>query len=584
MLGKKEYIGIALDNRTVDLVKASPDGKKIYLHGFSHQELVVPLDDEEEKKRKSVHAGQIHENADDIFGIDDNGQQADDVMDDLDDLDFDNLDDLDDLDDFDSIDDFDQLEEEEGVEELDLVDEADQPDSNEMLLYNYLSASGNKKNYLGLNIRSGDAIFQFGREANYAQIKKKELKEIVENKLQSVYGEIPSIDQYSYFVRPDGSLSIVSIDKEPASLRLINKVNEMYKTSSTFIRDIMPDEVALTGLYRMNYPNENQGRISCLIQFGASRCRIIFFKGHDVLQVSPVINEGTSNKGFLSTIFSKLLFQLDTGEVPGLDRIILCDNTVGTDAVEFFQKNFPDLDVEEFQLDLDLFEVDEPDLPKMREYTTAIAVAVGASGTVKDLYPELSIIPRYVHDRQKVFQLQWHGILLLIAIGLSPIVLNHFYQGYAEQIQSLEAENTQLQNMIANVNPIVQETEILELTLDAYQEQLMLFQDLSQGNIRWTVSFDEFNRAVNETGGLWITEFRQEGGGIQVQGISLAENRIPALARQFANVTLQNVTRNEVRERNIFQFSMRINNVVADEGLFTPEESRQIMEILESVN
>jgi hypothetical protein len=48
-----------------------------------------------------------------------------------------------------------------------------------------------------------------------------------------------------------------------------------------------------------------------------------FFSGVIMfLQVSPVINEGTSDKGFLSTVFSKILFQLDTGEVPGLDKIV----------------------------------------------------------------------------------------------------------------------------------------------------------------------------------------------------------------------------------------------------------------------
>ncbi len=580
MFGSKEYIGIALDNNYVDLVRARVNGKKIKLLDFIRNDLVVPLDDGSRPGAKNYAGGQDTTEADDIFGIDDETEDAGDT--DLEDLDFDNLDDLDDLDDLEDFDDFDQAEE--GIEELDLVDEADQPDSNEMLLFNYLSSIGKRKHNIGLNIRAGDTVFQFARETNYSKIKGKELKELVENKLHSVYGEIPSTDQYSYFVRPDGSLAITSIDREPASLTLVNKVNDLFKTSSLFIRDIMPDEVALTGLYRQNYPVEDDKKITALVKFGSKRCRIIFFRGHVVEQVSPVIHEGTSDKGFLSTVFSKILFQLDTGEVPGLDRIILCDNTIGMEAVEFFQKNFPDLEVREFQLNQDIYEINEPDLPKIKEFTTAIAIAIGASGLAKDVYPELSIVPRYVHERQKIFQLQWHGMILLIAIGLSPILLNHYYQQYAEEINQLELETNRISNMITDIEPIVQETEMLEEMLAMYQGQLVLMDELSEDNIRWTVSFDKFNQAVQDIGGLWITTFRQASDGLEVQGVSLNENRIPALARQFGHVTLMNVTREEVRERDIFTFTMRINRVVADESLYTPEESREIMEFLESFN
>lgn len=581
MLGSKEYIGIALDNKTVDLVRAKINGKKIQLLDFIRNDLVVPLDEGENPKKKSFsEAGQTAE-ADEIFGIDEERDEGESLE--IEDLDFDNLDDLDDLDDLDAFDDLEEMEEE-GVEELDLVDESDQADSNEMLLYNYLTSIGKKKHNIGLNIRAGDTVFQFARETDYSEIKKKELKELVENKLNSVYGEVPSVDQYSYFVRGDGTLSIASIDREPASLTLINKVNEIFKTSSVYIRDIMPDEVALTGLYRQNYPIDDDSKITALVKFGARRCRIIFFRGREVLQVSPVINEGSSDKGFLSTVFSKILFQLDTGEVPGLDKIVLCDNIVGSEAVEFFQRNFPDLDVTEFELDQNIYDISEPDLPKISQFTTAIAIAIGASGVAKDLYPELSIVPRYIHERQKIFQLQWHGIVLLIAIGLSPILLNHFYQQNAEVIDNLETENTRISNLITQVEPIVQQTETLEEMLAMYQGQLVLMEELSENNIRWTASLDKFNQAVQDIGGLWITAFQQSGEGMTVEGRSLSESRIPALARQFANVTLMNVQREEIREQSTYVFTMTINRVVDDESLYTPEESRRIMEFLEQFN
>lgn len=583
MIGTKDYIGIALDNETVDLARVRVNGKKIQVLDFVRHDLIEPLDQAGNSKTRSLTSDDDLD-ADDIFGIEEDTEGVSET-DDLEEISFEDLDDLDDLSDLNELDDFEGagVDISEADQELDLVDEADLPDSNELLLFNYLTSIGKKKKHnIGLNIRSGSAVFQFVRDHDYTRIKKKELKEIVENKLHSIYGEIPSQDQYSYFVRDDGTLSIVSIDKEPASLNLANRLNDLFKTSSVVIRDIMPDEVALTGLYRQNYPVADETKITALIQFGAKRCRIIFFKGHEVFQVSPVINEGTSDKGFLSTVFSKILFQLDTGEVHGLDRVVLCDNPTGNEAVNFFQRNFPDIEVENFELDPEIYEINEPDIPKVTEFTTALSIAVGASGAAEEFYPTLSIVPRYVHDRQKVFQLQWHGIALLIAIGLSPIILNHFYQQNAAEIEQLQTEDVRLGSLITSLQPVVEQTQIMEEMLGLYQGQLVLLDELSEENIRWTVSLDAFNQAVQDIGGLWITAFRHSPDGIIVEGVSLNEARIPALARQFGHVTLMNVRRDQHRERDVYLFTMRISRVVTDENLYTPEETRRITEFLES--
>jgi len=581
MIGTKDYIGLALDNETVDLARVRINGKKIHILDLIRHDLIEPLDQAGNGKSRSL-TSDMDLDIDDIFGIDEDSEESVE-SEELEDINFEDLDDLDDLDELSNLDDFEGVDETEETRELDLVDESDLPDSNELLLFNYLTSVGNKKKHnIGLNIRSGNAVFQFARDHDYTRVKKKELKEIVENKLHSIYGVIPSLDQYSFFVRNDGTLSIVSIDKEPASLQLANKLNDLFKTSSVVIKDIMPDEVALTGLYRQNYPLEDETMITALIQFGARRSRIIFFKGHEVLQVSPVINEGTSDKGFLSTVFSKILFQLDTGEVHGLDRVVLCDNSTGSEGVEFFQRNFPGIEVENFILDPEIYEVNDQDLPKIMEFTTALSIAIGASGAAKEFYPTLSIIPRYVHDRQKVFQLQWHGIFLLIAIGLSPIILNHFYQQNTSEIEQLQTEEVRLGSIITSLQPVVEQTQIMEEMLGLYQGQLVLLDELSEENIRWTVSLDAFNQAVQDIGGIWITAFRHTSDGIVIDGVSLNESRIPALARQFGHVTLMNVRRDEQRERDVYLFTMKINRVVADENLYTPEETRRITEFLES--
>jgi hypothetical protein len=130
--------------------------------------------------------------------------------------------------------------------------------------------------------------------------------------------------------------------------------------------------------------------------------------------------------------------------------------------------------------------------------------------------------------------------------------------------------------MITNVEPLVTRSEELSQELASMDEQLSLLQDLNENNIKWTVTLDRFNQAVQNTGGLWITSFRQNEDLIMVDGYSLFQERIPELASRFETVTLLNVRKQEIREREIFSFSMMIRDVVGDPSLFTPQQNPEI--------
>ncbi|MGF1669813.1 MAG: PilN domain-containing protein, partial [Balneolaceae bacterium] len=449
---------------------------------------------------------------------------------------------------------------------------------NEMVLYNYFSNLEEKNHNVCINIPAGSTIFQFVKENDYSNLKKKELTELVEDKLQAIYGEPPHKNNYQFYLRDDGSIVIASLDNEPPALQLINRVNDLY-SGKIFISEVTPDESAMIGLYRDHY-HDDETQITALLKFGPKKCRMIFMLGDQVLQVSPVINEGTESKSFLNTIFSKILFQLDTGEVPGLDKLILYNNTLGDDAVEFFRKNFPDLEIESFQFNSNKFSCPEKLKISLPAFTSTIGIASAAAGVNKDAYPPLSFLPKYLADRQKIFKLHWHGFLLLFLIGASPVFINHHFQNNSRQIDTLRSEISQVQNQIRMVDPIVEQTNDFSNRLAQLQDQIVLLDTLSRGTMRWTVTLNKFNDAVNNVGGMWITNFRQANENLMVEGISLFRNRIPQLAKEFSDVTLLNVRKDEIRGREIFMFNLMIKEVVTDRAAYSPENLQQVRDVL----
>ncbi len=453
----------------------------------------------------------------------------------------------------------------------DIVAETDDSISNEKLVYDYLSSVDSEKKFVAVNVPSGETIFQFLNDLNYSEVKKKELVDIIEDKLYSLYNRPPDEDRYDFEIRDDGTLVIGSLENESPTLSLVNNAGINNK-EKYLISDVTPDESVMMGLYREHYQMDSE-IITALLQVGKTKSRLLFMKGEKLLQVSPIINEGFDDKNYLSTIFSKILFQIDTGEVPGLDQLIIFNNGKGTPVLDFFRESFSELKVEEFVFNEEKVVYGDTLSSTVPYYTTAIGLAEIAARSEITKKIKLSFLPSYVIDQQKIFRLQWHGILLLLLIGLSPIVLNYFYQQNQAQIASLESESAQLTQMITNVEPLVTRSEEISMELSTMQEQLSLLQELNENNIKWTITLDRFNQAVQNTGGLWVTSFRQNEDLIMVDGLSLYQERIPELAARFETVTLLNVRKQEIREREIYSFSMMVRDVVDDPSLFTPQQS-----------
>ena len=577
MFKSTEFIGISLEGDSLKVARVVSEKNQLRLVRVDELTLVEPI-------KRSQSTSILEQETDDtnfedeldadlVFGLEDDNKKEEKKskesdkslsMSDDDDL-FGEID----LDDLDS-DDID------GRKDDLLSQSSDDSITNEKLIYDYLSNVEASRKFVSVNVPAGDTIFQFLSDLNYSDIKKKEVLEVIEEKLFDLYDRKPDVDLYDFKIRNDGTLIIGSVGQESPTLKMVYNAGVKFK-EKFLIRDVIPDESVMMGLYRNHYKMDSE-IITALLQIGKKKSRLLFMRGDQLIQVSPVINEGFDHKNYLNTIFSKILFQIDTGEVPALDQLIIFNNKKGEKVLDFFRSSFSELKIEEFKLNSQKLAYSDSLKEIVPFYSTAIGLACVAAKKEITKKIDLSFLPSYVIDQQKTFRLQWHGIMLLILIGLSPILINYFYQQNSAEIDSLESENNQLTSMITEVNPFVQRSEELSQELSLMQNQLTLLTDLNEDNIKWTVTMDRFNRAVQNVGSTWVTSFRQNEDVLMIDGYSLFKGRIPELAGQFESVTLLNVRKQELRERDIYSFSMMIRDVVEDRSLFTPQQNPGIQQ------
>ncbi|HKJ32066.1 MAG TPA: PilN domain-containing protein [Balneolales bacterium] len=545
-MSKKEFVGIALDGDILKVARVYYSKGKLHLSKMDRITLVDSFD----TKKNNDSSESIDDNsydeleADSIFGIDDditsNGSNG------PNDSDVDNLTDT-------------AVQKDTDILTVADSENAGPVESNEMLIHNLMVGISNKRVDLGLNIPAGSTIFQIVKDQNHLDLKKKELTNIIDSKLESIYGSTKSLDQYAYEVREDGSLVLASNDNELDLLNLVDQSKDLY-SGKVFIDEILPDEASLIGLVRNNYTlGENE--ITGIIQLGQKTTRLIFLRGSQVWLVSPIINEGSQSNHVLSTIFSKILFQLDTAELPSLERIVIANNVLGNKSISFFKKNFPDINVEDLQFDNELISI-EPELKESaRSFTTAIGLAWSAAGYKDEAYKNYSFLPSYVSERQKVFKLQWHGILLLALIALVPIMFNYVYLKNVKKINDLHNEILRTEDQIRDVRPLVIGVKDLSKKYNEINKELNRLDQLSEGSEKWSKSLTLVNDGLKKINSNWLTTLRIVKGGILIQGYSLYRSRIPKITNLFANAQLQDVHISKIRKKKVYKFTIMIRKV-----------------------
>jgi Tfp pilus assembly protein PilN len=442
-------------------------------------------------------------------------------------------------------------------------------ESNASQMAEILNGEDSKSVNIALNIPIGESYFQVVSDINHKKLGKKKTHKELKERVTAYYGQMVSDDQVRYYVRDDGTLFVASIGTSIESLDILDSALPIYM-GKVNVREIIPDEAVLVGLTRANYKLQDQ-QYTCIIHAEDSRTAVLFLQGKRVHTILPVINEGRNNPKFVRTVFSKILFEIDRGKIPTLDQVIITSDTPDEQMGNYLREQFIDIDVEAFQFNPDIFEIDETiEIGELQDHLRAIGVAWAAGAGSESDFPGLSFVPERVLLRQQVFKLGWHGYVLLAIIALFPLVFNYRFQNISTEYDANQQTIDFLDTQIAETKPIADTVDQFMADFNDYSARLGLLDDLSAETQKWSTTLTMVNKSTQEIRSIWIRSLAsQPTGGILIQGSSLSRDRIPMISESFENAVILSVQERDGRP-TVFDFTLLVTKIVADESIFNP--------------
>jgi hypothetical protein len=545
---KKEVSGIVLEKDFLKVATLTVDKDGVTVTSLRRIKLSKPIKEAFQPKPKDLGIDDDFDmdmsGDDEIFGVDDSVSANTVLSDDL-------------------------------VEDWDMSkDTADtfEDDSNAFQVAGFLAEISAKSIVAGLSVPLEQTYLQTVRDIDLKKTGSRKLRKLLKEKLASTYGHEITDDQYSWITTGNSNeLLVGSVERNISVLGLIDEALPIYK-GKVNVRSIQSEETLLMGLVRTNY-ELLEHQYTCIIHVEQSSSHVIFMKGKDFHSILPVINEGAKHTRVPRTIFSKILFEVDRGKIPTLDRIVITGETLEGELLRFLSEQFLDVEVLPFEYDGNKFDVSAMLTDDYRDYLKPIAAAWAASEQVKTDFMPLSLLPKYVTVRQQVLKIEWHGVILLMMIALTPALFNFQFQQKQAELQETRQTIQRLDQQINDTRAIARIVESMSAEYGIYDAKVTLLDNLSQGTLKWSRTLQLLNMSAQQTGSIWITMFQGDETNLVFQGVATRRDRIAPLVNSFHTATLQQVVEREERGVIVYDFTVLVTRISGDQTVFDPERA-----------
>ena len=384
-------------------------------------------------------------------------------------------------------------------------------------------------------------------------------KELVEKIRDSHQIEVP-LDGIDYIRKGEESLLAIARYSSIHILDVLDAIKPFLGKAPS-ISLIDTNEVALMNLARASYEFP-EDEVTAIVYLGDEFSRVLFMQGGAYLSFGAIIhNEDLDGPQLLDALFSKIILEQDVSGVPEINRFLLAGGCARLDAKAFFSTQFPDTQVEYMVPGF----LDRETMEEKPEDLSAFAIPIALAWKTLDIknpsfYPT-NLLPKTIRERQKVYKVAWHGLILITLVCSSTLFLLWQWKGQKDQIE-------ESQNALARMETLIETSEAgLERlgNLDSLRNQVTLYgknisfmDTLSKGSKRWSPILETVAKKARSVNSLWFASLAAaKNDRVSLSGGTLYRTRIPRISEEL-DATVSRVSSDQIRGHTVYRFDMSL--------------------------
>ncbi|MCS7052721.1 MAG: hypothetical protein NZM09_03180 [Ignavibacterium sp.] len=358
----------------------------------------------------------------------------------------------------------------------------------------------------------------------------------------------------------DERLLATIIDGKVECLPLIKAVSNYLGKDQPKINVIKSAEISLA-YYVSKIKNFKPDEYSIIVYVGKEYSKLIFLKENLITHIGSTLDVGVSNIHTYDVYFSKILLEMETGNIPTINNIIVCGEDVSENLILSFFGTFPEAEISRIEFgDFDLSALNETEKSFISAYSIPLAAAVDYFDSLDKKYSGINLLPREIIEERRFFQFSWHSLALLPILFIVTLFFTIKILERRNEIDLITNQISEKEEIIRNNQAILEQIEIFENRVASFGVITSKLDSLSVGRGVITTLFRKISDFANSKRNLWLTRVAwNDNRNFEIEGFSISRGSITDFVNSIEGSSLKSIVSELIREKRIFRFNITID-------------------------
>jgi len=375
------------------------------------------------------------------------------------------------------------------------------------------------------------------------------IKDIKEQKNITVAGD--SID---FIEIEENKIHSVFLNEENVSANFINSWANHNGKRYYKIKTIKNSETALVHYVAKNNEFFDED-YSLIIYTGNETSKLLFLKGNELFHIGSNLDVGTKNIHTYDVYFSKILLEMENGNIPRLDNVILCGEDNSENLVLSFYGTFPEANVTELKFDgVDISNLEEELQENLSSFAFPLVAGLEFFDEQDQDYEGINFLPKYIQENQKAIQFSWHSLVILPFLFASAFFFTYKIMGNSQEISAKTQEVERLKILKVQNELIVQEMNAYSDKISGFSQTQSVLDQATNGAEAWGTMLTNVSDFMERRRNFWISNLESNDNNIKVAGYALSRNVLTEFVDNNKSSLLNTVIHEPLREAKTYAY------------------------------